>query len=138
MFTLDEYNKIQEELESKKAYLKEVKTTYENLFNEFESDSKKASVTDCNIVKMYEDQENSTVELYTMRETHTPRPILDEDTVLKVVKKKFIKLANDLEQLTARTGDIVTAEINSSGLLSGIFRKLYILLHKNSQRTRLL
>ena len=90
MFTLDEYNKIQEELESKKAYLKELKTTYENLFNEFESDSKKASVTDCNIVKMYEDQENSTVELYTMRETHTPRPILDEDTVLKVVKRDGI------------------------------------------------
>ena len=44
MFTLDECNKIQEELESKKAYLKELKTTYENLFNEFESDSKKASV----------------------------------------------------------------------------------------------
>ena len=63
MFTLDEYNKIQEELESKKAYLKELKTTYENLFNEYESDSKKASVTDCYIVKMYEDQENSTVEL---------------------------------------------------------------------------
>ena len=40
---------------------------------------------------MYEDQENST-QSYTLCETHTPRPILDEDTVLKVAKKKFIKL----------------------------------------------
>eukprot|EP00943_MAST-04B_sp_MAST-4B-sp1_P006740 g6740.t1 len=134
MFTLENYRETQQVLENTKKQLENTKTKHKEEFEEFEAFAKQIAAIESSIIKCYEDQENSTVGLYETREVQTPRPQL-EHTVLRAVKKQFIHLADDLRNYTTQVGNIVNEELSSSGLLSGIFRKLYLVLQKNSSHT---
>merc|ERR1711991_850518 len=125
MFTLENYKEVQQVLEDINQQLQNIKKQYKEESNKFEIFAKEMSAVETSIIKCYEDQENSTVGLYETREVQRPRPQLDEHTVLRVVRKQFIELAEDLRSYTTQVGNIVNEELGSSGLLSGIFRKLY-------------
>ena len=60
---------------------------------------------DWRIIKAYENQENSTVDSYMLREMHTPRPVLDKTTVLNVAKEKFSKMTEDLAYYSTTRGN---------------------------------
>ena len=121
MFTGSEFKCVQEELERYTQEIEKAKIGYKDAMALADSEARKRSDMDRRIVKAYEHQENSTVDLYMLRETHTPRPVLDKATVLNVAKEKFSKMTEDLRYYSVTTGEILKEELNNSGLPVAFF-----------------
>ena len=55
--------------------------------------------------------------------------------MLNVAKEKFSKMTEDLTYYSVTTGEILKEELNNSGLLGGIFRKLHTRLHDSASQS---
>lgn len=93
--------------------------------------SQTTSIIDRKMIKLYEDQENSTALLYLMRDTHTPRPETVDDTVIEKAKVNLQYMKESLEGFVKQIELALTTDMNSgTNMFMGIFRNILLKIKK--------
>ena len=133
MYTHQEFREAKELRKDLGAKLETIKVEYAEVLEDFIKDAAKFSTLDKKFVASYEKQENSTVDLYLDRDTHTPTPefIGERSELLETICDQSKDLESKLEKLVNEASIASAKEIANSGPYSKIMRNAYLVLQDN-------